>query len=147
MWRTTPSQISLPGAATFIVVFKGSPTLIMLPVAQLLAQGIALKNLSFFLENGDPNGFVQKHGVLFHAKMSDLVFVPTGWVALATNLGLNGGGPCALMMLPVLHKKMLEGVDPMVVNAVKEYNMSFFSTKDSPLWTGRQKAFSEVYSS
>ena len=103
-------------------------------------------NVFAFFLNGDPNGFVQKHGVLFHAKIDDLVFVPTGWVVLATNLGLNGGGPCALMMLPVLHKTMLEGVDPMVVNAVKEYNMSFFSTKDTPLWTGRQKAFSEVYS-
>ena len=145
MFRTTCNQMPLPGVASFILSGVGAPTLFLLPVQCLLDTGFALKNLNSFLDNGDPVTFMQKHGVVIHMKKGDVVFCPTGWVAAPANLGLNGGGSCALMYIPVLHSKMLEGINGNVVASIKEFNMDFFKTKDSPMWAARKKAFLSVY--
>ena len=93
-WRWGPAAWPLPGVGCWATVARGYPGgfLQLLPAAQLLSQGIALKDLHKFLETEAGTTYTQEHSIITRIEEHQWVWVPFGWIASPVILDLQASG-------------------------------------------------------
>ena len=93
-WRWGPHAWPLPGVGCWASLARGSPGgfLQLFPAAQLLSQGIALKDMHKFLETEAGSTYTQEHSIVTRMEEHHWVWVPFGWIAAPVILDLKASG-------------------------------------------------------
>ncbi|CAK0906390.1 unnamed protein product [Prorocentrum cordatum] len=148
--RLGAMAVPLPALGCFMSPLNESMFVLVYDVAEIINQGIVLKDIQTFLKSSSGEGFLKsKHAVCVYLPKNAVLFVPSGFYAQPL---FYHPGPrnqkidpnwLHYLHVPFLNAEIAKTVDPDVFKAATALSTVHLAPLQSSMWVERRKGFSD----